>query len=164
MTKFTLTEAHVKTLVDPVSRSGDWASFLGEIDPNVRWVIASEIKDPLRMTGYMYVLVLVPRLLRPSTDWDWTKQNLASWTSEIGLPLRCLMVDGVVKMTVSSIDIVGNKAILEAQGEATTAKGRPYCNRYVWFLIFSEETGKIVEIREYLDTALVQEVNQAHLQ
>jgi hypothetical protein len=35
-------------------------------------------------------------------------------------------------------------------------------HRYAWFLIFSEETGKIVEIREYLDTALVQEVNQTN--
>ncbi|KAJ7673681.1 hypothetical protein DFH06DRAFT_978914 [Mycena polygramma] len=143
MLKFTLTEAHVKTLVDPVSRDGNWAAFLGEIDPNVRWVIASETKDLVRMTGVY---------------------NLASWMEEIGKPLRSLMVGGAVKLIVSSIDIIGNKAILEARGEATTTKGRPYNNRYAFFLVFSEETGKIVEIREYLNTALVQEVNEANLQ
>lgn len=31
-------------------------------------------------------------------------------------------------------------------------------DRYVWIMIFSEKTGKCVEIREYLNTALVQEV------
>ncbi|KAJ6506235.1 hypothetical protein C8R47DRAFT_1101639 [Mycena vitilis] len=119
MAKFTLTEAHVKNLLDP-AREGNWAAFVGGIDPNVRWVIASETKDPL--------------------------------------------VDGLLKMTVSSIDIIGTKAILEAYGEATTTKGRPYNNRYAWFLVFSEETGKIVEIREYMDTALVQEMIQANQQ
>jgi ketosteroid isomerase-like protein len=32
--------------------------------------------------------------------------------------------------------------------------------RYAWFLVFSEETGKVVEIREYCDTALLQEISE----
>ncbi|KAJ7673878.1 hypothetical protein DFH06DRAFT_978854 [Mycena polygramma] len=140
MAKFTLTEAHVRKLYEPVQREGNWSSFLAEIDPNVRWVIAGETKDPVRMTGVY---------------------DLASWTEEIAKPLGSHMTGGTVKMTVSFIDVIGNKAILEAYGEATTLKGLPYNNRYAWFFLFSEETGKIVEIREYLDTALVQQVNQA---
>ena len=34
--------------------------------------------------------------------------------------------------------------------------------RYCWILIFSKETGKVVEIREYLNTALVQEVMESN--
>jgi hypothetical protein len=51
MAKFTLTRQHISALLDPVSRSGDWASFLGAIDPDVRWIIGSETKDSVRMTG-----------------------------------------------------------------------------------------------------------------
>ncbi|KAJ6506236.1 hypothetical protein C8R47DRAFT_1315730 [Mycena vitilis] len=138
MSKFTLTEAHVKTLLDP-ARDGTWTAFVGAIDPDVRWVIASETKDPRCMSGVY---------------------NLASWIEEIGA-LSSLLVDSLLKMTVSSIDVIGNKAVVEAYGEATTTKGRPYNNRYAWFLVFSEETGKIVEIREYMNTALVQEMIQA---
>ncbi|KAJ7704851.1 hypothetical protein B0H17DRAFT_974280 [Mycena rosella] len=139
--KFTLTHAHVTALLDPVSHEGNWKHFVGAVDPAVRWVIASETKDAMRKTGVY---------------------NLASWLEEVNKPLLAGLTGDGLKMTVSSLDIVGNKAIVEAYGEATQANGRPYNNRYAWFLIFSEETGKIVEIREYLDTALVQEVNQTN--
>jgi ketosteroid isomerase-like protein len=31
-------------------------------------------------------------------------------------------------------------------------------DRFCWIMIFSKETGKVVEIREYMNTALVKEV------
>lgn len=34
-------------------------------------------------------------------------------------------------------------------------------NRYCWILRFDPETGKVVAIREYLNTALVREVHEA---
>lgn len=37
-----------------------------------------------------------------------------------------------------------------------------YNYRFAWFLVFSAETGKIVEIREYMNTALVQEVMETN--
>ncbi|KAJ7474187.1 hypothetical protein FB451DRAFT_1035362 [Mycena latifolia] len=141
MTKFTLTHAHVSSLLDPVSQDANWTPFVNAIDPDVRWVIACEKKDSGRSTGVY---------------------NVASWLEEVNKPLFSRLKDGRVKMTVSSLDVVGNKAIVEAYGEATQNNGNPYNNRYAWFLIFSEETGKIVEIREYLDTALVQEVRQTN--
>ncbi|KAJ7677020.1 hypothetical protein DFH06DRAFT_976290, partial [Mycena polygramma] len=152
---FTLTEAHVQKFLEPVHRAADWSSFVVEIDPNVRWVIAGETKDAVRMTG-VYVR---PFSLYSHMYHRLCARNLTSWTEEIAKPLSSHMTGGTVKMNVSAIDVVGNKAILEAYGEATTLKGLPYNNRYAWFLSFSEETGKIVEIREYLDTALVQQVN-----
>ncbi|KAJ7470133.1 hypothetical protein B0H11DRAFT_2224101 [Mycena galericulata] len=137
MTKFTLTHAHVASLLDPVGK-GDWSSFVGAIDPDVRWVIASEKQDNERMTGVY---------------------NLASWNEQVRTPLTTKVKNQEVKMSISSFDVVGNKAIVQAYGEAVQLNGKPYNNHYAWFLTFSEETGKVVEIREYLDTALVHEVN-----
>jgi hypothetical protein len=52
MAKFTLDLAHVKALLDPPSATPpDWVPFVSGIDPDVRWFIASEKKDPARKTG-----------------------------------------------------------------------------------------------------------------
>ncbi|KAJ6477903.1 hypothetical protein C8R47DRAFT_1075249 [Mycena vitilis] len=152
MAKFTLTETHRKSLVDPIARDGNWASFLTAIEPNVRC--------PVRMTGVC-------------ADCGWAMQNLAGWMEKIGKPLRSLMVDGAVKLIVLSINIIGNKR-QQPRKAARTIIGATHVSEirsneltlgdsYALFLVFSEETGKIVEIREYLDTALVQEVNEANL-
>ncbi|KAJ7144465.1 hypothetical protein C8R44DRAFT_759990 [Mycena epipterygia] len=135
MAKFTLTPTYISGLLDPV-RTGDWSAFVGAIDPNVHWTIGSETKDNERMTGVY---------------------NLASWMEEVSGPLG-KRLQARPKFTVDAFDVIGNKAILECRGEGTQANGKPYNNLYAWFLIFSEETGKIVTIREYLDTALVHEV------
>ncbi|KAJ7706950.1 hypothetical protein B0H17DRAFT_573465 [Mycena rosella] len=135
---FTLTKDHVHSIVDAATR-GDMLPFMTAADPELRWVIGSEKKDAARMTG---------------------AYTLASWGAEIGAPLRARLKDGVVKMNVTSVDVIGNKAFVEWNGEATQLNGAPYNN--IWVLIFSEKTGKIVEIREYLDTALVQEVVQTN--
>ncbi|KAJ7457144.1 hypothetical protein B0H11DRAFT_2243679 [Mycena galericulata] len=66
--------------------------------------------------------------------------NVASWLQEVNAPLYSRLT-APPKMFVDSFVVVGNTAI---------------------FLTFSEETGKIVKIREYLDTALVQEVMQTN--
>ncbi|KAJ7159208.1 hypothetical protein C8R43DRAFT_994171 [Mycena crocata] len=133
---FTLTTEHVHSLLDPVSEKWDWSVFLGQMDPGVRWVIGSEKKDDVRKTGIY---------------------NVASWAAEVAAPLGARLKIEQSKMTWASIDVVGKKAIVEASIEAVQLNGNPYNNRYVWILIFAE-TGKIIEVREYLDTALVQEV------
>ncbi|KAJ7223941.1 hypothetical protein C8J57DRAFT_1198063 [Mycena rebaudengoi] len=136
MAKFTLTKEYVAARLEPVAKAGDWSAFVGDIDPAVRWVIGSETNDPARMTGVY---------------------NLASWTTMVAGPLRARLADGV-KANILSLEVVGTKAIIEILGEATQKNGQPYNNRYAWFLTYSEETGKIVQIAEYLDTALVQDV------
>ncbi|KAJ7159223.1 hypothetical protein C8R43DRAFT_994213 [Mycena crocata] len=137
---FTLTTEHVHSLLDPVSEKWDWSVFLGQMDSEVRWVIGSEKKDDVRKTGIY---------------------NVASWTAEVAAPLGARLKIEQSKMTWASIDVVGKKAIVEASIEAVQLNGNPYNNKYVWILIFAE-TGKIVEVREYLDTALVQEVFQTN--
>ncbi|KAJ7470135.1 hypothetical protein B0H11DRAFT_1919954 [Mycena galericulata] len=137
MAKFTLTQAHVASLLDPAGK-GDWSSFIGAIDPDVRWVIASEKQDNERMTGVY---------------------NLASWTEQVSTPLSAKLKNQESKLVISSFDIVGNKAIVQGYGEAVQMNGKPYNNHFAWFITFSEETGKVIEIRAYVDTALVHEVN-----
>ncbi|KAF7368462.1 Ketosteroid isomerase [Mycena venus] len=134
MAKFTLT----KKYVEDIFTAGP-AGF-SIIDPDVKWIIASETKDPGRLTGIY---------------------NLSSWLQEVRAPVVSRLKDGKLEITPTSIDVVGNKAIVEIAGTATQLNGKPYNNRYVWFLIFSEE-GKVIEIREYLDSALVQDVMQTN--
>ena len=52
---------------------------------------------------------------------------------------------------------MGNKAYVEFRGEATQLNGKPYNNQYLRIMIFDDQ-GHAQEIREYLDTRLVQEV------
>ncbi|TKA75072.1 hypothetical protein B0A49_03271 [Cryomyces minteri] len=132
-----LTVDEVRSILEPAAR-GEWAPFMEAVDAEVRWVIGSEEKSAANMTG---------------------TYNLASWQSEVAIPLAARL-DGLPKMKIESLTIAGQTAIAECFGSATQKNGRPYHNRsYVWFLKFSPESGKIIEIREYLDTALVREVN-----
>jgi len=89
----------------------------------------------------------------------------------------------------SPVQIVGNKAVLEARGEGQTFKAGtyrnrsislqtclelhlgssaarlltlPWCCRVVMVLEFSPATGKIVRLNEYLDTAALYAVMDAH--
>ena len=47
---FTLTRAHAKSLVDPTAR-GDWSRWFEAIDPEVHWIIADTVHDPVVLTG-----------------------------------------------------------------------------------------------------------------
>lgn len=54
---FTLTTSHVKSIMDAAER-GDWGPFVDAIDPDVKWTIGDEAKDPIRKTG----IYVSPRL------------------------------------------------------------------------------------------------------
>lgn len=47
----------------------------------------------------------------------------------------------------------GDHVVVECEGSVTTKSGKPYNNQYC--LIFRLENGRIKEMTEYLDTALV---------
>ncbi|KAJ6521523.1 hypothetical protein B0H19DRAFT_1244592 [Mycena capillaripes] len=139
---FTLTKDDVHSILDPLNLHADFAPFLGALDPEFRWVSGSEKKDSTRLTGVY---------------------NFASWMDEVAKPCTLRLKDGKPKkITVSSIDIFGNKAIVESRNVGTQLNGNPYNQSYVWILIFSEDTGKIIELREYWDTALAQELIQTN--
>jgi uncharacterized protein len=49
--------------------------------------------------------------------------------------------------------------VVEGEGDATTVSGARYANTYCW--VFRIESGKLREVTEYMDTALVDRVLQA---
>ncbi|KAF4631859.1 hypothetical protein G7Y89_g6270 [Cudoniella acicularis] len=135
---FTVTRQHLASIFELTSK-GEWGPFLAALDPEVRWWIGADEHDPASKTGIY---------------------NVASWQEKVGTPLRHRLKDGYLPMKADHVDIVSPlKAIVEASGSAVQNNGKPYHNRFAWFLIFSEETGKIVEIREYMNTELVKEVH-----
>ncbi|KAJ7513149.1 hypothetical protein B0H11DRAFT_2182390 [Mycena galericulata] len=105
--------------------AGDPGPFGAAIDPDVHWIIGSEKKDPERLTG-----------------------NVASWLQEVNAP-------AFFAADCPTQDVRRFFRGRRKHGETTQRNGKPYNNNYAWFLTFSQETGKIVKIREYLDTALV---------
>jgi ketosteroid isomerase-like protein len=85
-------------------------------------------------------------------------QNLQQWKDKVCDHLLTSIKDGYQEMKLNSLDVIGLKAIAECSGFAVQNDGEPYQNKFAWFLTFSAETGKIVEIHEYMHTALTKEM------
>ena len=64
-----------------------------------------------------------------------------------------ILKEGVV-LRVTNILVEGDSAAVEMESLSTALNGKPFDNRYCWIVHFSE--GTIVEVRAYLDSALVQ--------
>jgi ketosteroid isomerase-like protein len=64
-----------------------------------------------------------------------------------------ILKEGVV-LRVTNILVDGDRAAVEMESLSTALNGKPFDNRYCWIVHFSE--GTIVEVRAYLDSALVQ--------
>ena len=67
--------------------------------------------------------------------------------------LEKVLPDGV-ELHVTSVITGGDWAVVELQSLATAKNGLRFDNRYCWVIRFAD--GKIVEVRAYLDSALVQ--------
>ncbi|ORY59416.1 hypothetical protein BCR35DRAFT_254694, partial [Leucosporidium creatinivorum] len=115
------------------------APFLEAIDPNVHWQIAGPERQLDSAQGIF---------------------NVAEWKELINKPLLARLDSNGLKMAVESVDVIGQRAIVECSGTATQKNGKPYNNFYCWIFHFSEETGKVVKIYEYLNTHLVYEVSR----
>jgi hypothetical protein len=59
-----------------------------------------------------------------------------------------------LRLQVTSVLAAGDWASVELHGDAPAKNGMPFDNRYCWVCRF--ERGSIVEVRAYLDSALVQ--------
>ena len=66
-----------------------------------------------------------------------------------------LLKEGVV-LRVTNLLVDGDTAAVELQSLSTALNGKPFNNRYCWIARFSN--GTIVEVRAYLDSALVQQL------
>jgi ketosteroid isomerase-like protein len=64
-----------------------------------------------------------------------------------------ILKEGVV-LRVTNILVDGESAAVELESLSTALNGKPFDNRYCWVVRFSNEI--IVEVRAYLDSALVQ--------
>ncbi|KZT56220.1 hypothetical protein CALCODRAFT_484128 [Calocera cornea HHB12733] len=65
------------------------------------------------------------------------------------------MYDGLPRLTVDSVTVMDNRAVVEVHVVGPLKTGRIFDNRYAWFFDFDEDTKKIVAVRDYLDTLLV---------
>ncbi|TRM63101.1 hypothetical protein BD626DRAFT_495497 [Schizophyllum amplum] len=130
---FAPTEAHIRNMFE--------TNAFEAIDPDVRWVIANE--EGACVPGFSMQGVF----------------NLAEWMEKVFTPLRARLTSPP-KAEVIRLYITGMTAIVEIKGTATQKNGEPYNNSYCWILTFSPDTGKIVEIHEYLDTAMLRDVLQ----
>jgi uncharacterized protein len=61
-----------------------------------------------------------------------------------------------ISSTIHNIIAEGELVVVQSTGQATTTSGRPYNNTYCQ--VFRIRDGKIREVTEYMDTALVNEV------
>jgi uncharacterized protein len=64
-----------------------------------------------------------------------------------------ILKEGVV-LRVTNILVDGDRAAVEMESLSTALNGKPFDNTYCWVVRFSNEI--IVEVRAYLDSALVQ--------
>src|SRR5215217_6594227 len=69
--------------------------------------------------------------------------------------LNKLLKEGVV-LRVTHLLVDGDSAAVEMESLSTALNGKPFDNRYCWVTRFSN--GTIVEVRAYLDSALVQQL------
>ncbi len=69
--------------------------------------------------------------------------------------LNKLLKEGVV-LRVTNLLVDRDTAAVELQSLSTALNGKPFNNRYCWIARFSN--GTIVEVRAYLDSALVQQL------
>lgn len=56
-------------------------------------------------------------------------QNLRKWQEDVNKRVFGRLLDGL-QMRPTSVDVFGQKAIVEAVGTATQKNGNPYNNRY----------------------------------
>ena len=57
-------------------------------------------------------------------------------------------------LQVQTVLADGDRVVIEAEGNAVTADGNPYCNQYCFVMTLRDE--KIVQINEYLCSALAE--------
>ncbi len=63
-------------------------------------------------------------------------------------------IDGHITLSVDEMIGDGDRIVVLSRGESTTTLGKPYNNEYAF--VFGIRDGKICEIIEYMDTALVE--------
>jgi len=84
-----------------------------------------------------------------------TYHTKANFLAHTFARLNKLLKEGVV-LRVTNLLVDGDTAAVELQSLSTALNGKPFNNTYCWIAHFSN--GTIVEVRAYLDSALVQQL------
>jgi ketosteroid isomerase-like protein len=89
-----------------------------------------------------------------TTAWSRTFVGKTAVLAELLTPLRA-RIAGRIQVTADRFIAEGDFVVVEARGRSTTKQGKPYNNSYCW--IYRLTNGRVIELTEYMDTALVAE-------
>ena len=107
---------------------GDGGAFRGSLAENFRWTL----------TG--------------TTKWSRTYEGKRAVIDELLRPLFAQFADQYTN-TAHRFIAEEEYVVVECQGRVTTKSGKPHHNSYCWICRISD--GKLQELTEYMDTALV---------
>jgi ketosteroid isomerase-like protein len=90
--------------------------------------------------------------MKGTTRWSGTFRGRRAVLEDLFRPLFERFADRYTN-TADRLIADGDLVVVECRGHVTTREGAPYHNHYCW--ICRLDGGRIVEITEYMDTALV---------
>ena len=90
--------------------------------------------------------------LTGTTKWSKTYEGKRAVIDELLRPLFAQFSDRYTN-TAHRFVAEGDCVVIECQGRVTTKSGKPYHNSYCWICRIAD--GKLQELTEYMDTALV---------
>jgi uncharacterized protein len=122
---------HVKQIFTALA-NGDSPTFFNSVAENVQW----------RVTGTDNPL---------SGDYTSKSQFVPATFQRLGK-----LMEGPMKMEIVHVMVDGDMAAVELKANATAKSGTEFANEYCWVCRFEGE--KIVQVRAYLDSALVKRV------
>ncbi len=88
-----------------------------------------------------------------TTKWSKTYRGKKAVREELLKPLFAQFADQYIN-TATRFVAEGDIVVVECRGRVTTKSGRPYNSSYCW--VCRIEDGKLKELIEYMDTALVE--------
>ena len=128
--KMSITLNQVENLFNHL-QTGENEQFFEKVANNVKWTVMGT--HPLAGTYN-------------------TKQDFVSKTF---IRLNRILKEGVI-LKVNNIIVQEDTAVVEIESLSTALNGMPFDNTYCWIVKF--ENGIIIEVRAYVDSALVQKV------
>jgi ketosteroid isomerase-like protein len=88
-----------------------------------------------------------------TTSWSGSYRGKATVQARLLQPLVAQFAQGS-RHLLDRIIAEGDRVVVECRGAVTTKRGKAYDNTYCWVCRIAE--GKLVELTEYMDTALVE--------
>jgi len=119
-------------------------------------LLANVFAETAKSNGRPFVEALADEVtwtISGSTPWSKTYAGKRAVLKELLGPLNAQLAGGNT-ITASRIIGEGDLVVVEGRGHNRTKTGKPYANTYCW--VFRFQDGKVVELTEYADTALIE--------